>query len=1012
MKATGMTACLAAAAVCAALAAAADIVQFGIGRKTPTLDGTVLPGEYGAFVPYMYVIDGYMKPEDLPYSDRSPKSYFAWDDECIYFAMVSEGANLKASVTEHDGPVYNDDSVDFFVSHNGSKSPLHHFIFNSLGTVYDAKDDDRSWNAEGTRVATKAEGGKWTLEVAVPWRNFGFTPKTTLYAPHLNLCRTYRSGQGSSVKFIDMDENFSVGLAHGPFAARATQALAFLRERVAKVDFPELVPPRPGENARRQMVSLKEPGNPKEIVFWGLYPLMSHDPVTFRFVTTDIPTKTLLFCTENNFPMSEKYVIELDFRDIETDSKSVLRLAGDAAKARGAAQQSFSVASLPDGEYKLHYRIVAPDGSTAAEDFTYYGKYPENPPWKDCTDGAEDETPPPWTDPVFRRDSFTCWGRTVKFGGCGIVSSAVSAGRELLAAPVRLLVDGRAAKLRVVSVEPHKSFADYELAADAPAGLKVKARAEFDGYIWFDVARPAGTVSSLSVEIPIRRDEVTGFDDGHSVIEKLPLPPGTRGRWTFDPRETPFFWIGNGEVGMMGGTEDRRGWNLGDPRRGYTLDVDGESARVTINFVDSPSKSDRPTAVGFYMNPTPVRPKNVALERFNPSKMCRWTGQVAKFSDMKGPGQMRMDIVERFKKRQANGEKVFWYQGSAIAAPYSPLWAWFGKEWNFTGNPSTVYLEVDPKNREKRDRSGWIWGCLRDRSFFDYRMWSSSWFLNHPDFAVSNLYFDISFPKACRNGVHGCDNEYFFRGMREFHKRTYRQLKRKNPDGAMLGHVRFVRTPSDNFFDESWCGEAYEIQVAKQHNYYNLLSPEAMQIHYASRAADMVMAISCQIYRTYQVYCPAELKSYDPYAPDADRAIRHAAAYFKIHNLLITIRPEETFCGTQWWTAESYAHFLGPDRKFSAYYMQDCPVTVDTPERLFLHAISWHGGEAAIVLLNDTDGTVTKKVSVDTEKIGLRALRGREIFGRGEFSLASGSFDATLGPRESLFIRFQEGSGR
>ena len=180
MKTTGRKAGLAAAAICAAIAASADIVQFGIGRKTPTLDGKVSPDEYGAFVPYMYVIDGYMKPEDLPYSDRSPKSYFAWDDECIYFAMVSEGSNLKSSVTEHDGPVYNDDSVDFFVSHNGSKSPLHHFIFNSLGTVYDAKDDDRSWNAEGTRVATKAEGGKWTIEVAVPWRNFGFTPKIPL----------------------------------------------------------------------------------------------------------------------------------------------------------------------------------------------------------------------------------------------------------------------------------------------------------------------------------------------------------------------------------------------------------------------------------------------------------------------------------------------------------------------------------------------------------------------------------------------------------------------------------------------------------------------------------------------------------------------------------------------------------------------------------------------------------------------------------------------------------------
>jgi hypothetical protein len=279
--------------------------------------------------------------------------------------------------------------------------------------------------------------------------------------------------------------------------------------------------------------------------------------------------------------------------------------------------------------------------------------------------------------------------------------------------------------------------------------------------------------------------------------------------------------------------------------------------------------------------------------------------------------------------------------------------------------------------------------------------------LNHPDCAVSNLYFDISFPKSCRNGAHGCNNEYFFRGMREFHKRIYRQLKKKNPQGAMLGHVRFLRTPADNFFDESWCGEAYEIQVAKKHNYYGLLNPEAMQIHYASRAMDMVMAISCQIYRTYQVYCPKELPSYDPYAPDADRAIRHAAAYFKIHNLLITVRPEETFVGRQWWQAESHAHFLGEERKFSSYYLDGCPVSVDKPERLFLYSISWNGdGEASLVLLNDTDVPVTKRVSVDVAGIGLKALSGRDIFNGEKYSLDGGSFVVTLPPRESRYIKF------
>ena len=992
-----------------AVSASADTVQFGIGRKTPVLDGFVSRTEYGAYVPYSYECDSSLAAEDMPWSERSPECYFAWDDECFYAAMVSDGVRLKTLVSERDANVYTDDSVELYLSGNGRKTPLHQIIVNSRGVICDLRDGKREWNAAGVRVANGVKDGRWTVEIAVPWKDVGFTPASQLFAPHVNFCRNYHSGQSGSVRFIDLDENYCTTIGHGNYAQRDTQALVFLRDKVGEVEFPELKVPGEGENARRQIVSLREPGNPKELVFWGSYPLRSREPMVFRSVTTDIPKLELLFITENNLQKPGDYRIDLDFRDLKTDSESVLRLSGAAVRSKGLAEQRFDVSKLPEGEYRLHYEFSDPEGRKLAGGYTYYGRYPAHPVWENCAAGSEDTVPPPWPAPTFRADGFDCFGRNVRLGEKGLLASVVSSGRELLAAPVAVVVNGRPVSFRVKSFEPHVSFADYVLSADdGDVAVRAKLRAEFDGYMWIDLVRAAGDIRSLSVEIPLRREYVAGHDDGSDVIDKLPLPAGRVGEWTFDPVERPFFWTGDGATGMMGGTEDLHGWKLSDRRRGYVLSVDDRVAKMTINFVDSPTASDRPVAVGFYLNPTPVRPKNVALENFDPAKMCRWTGHVGTFCDMKMPGSVDEERIRRFERRQANGEKVFWYGGTAIASPYSPLWAWYGREWNFTGDPSTVYLEMDPKDRAKRDAGGWIWGCLRNKSFFDWRLWSHCWFLNDSGYAVSNLYFDISFPRSCRNARHGCaGNEYFFRGMREMHKRIYRELKKKNPDGAMLGHIRFVRTPADNFFDEGWCGEAYEIPVSKQHNYYGLLKPEAMQVHYASRANDMVVASSVQIYRTYQVYSPKLLPSYNPEAPESVRAILHCAAYFKIHNMLITVRPDEGIIGKAWWPAESCALFLGPDRRHSAYYLPECPVSVDVPDRLFLYGIWWNRGEAMLVVLNDTDETVAKRLTLDAGRLALAVRVGEDIFGRGSVTLdGTDSFEIRLGPRETRFLRF------
>jgi len=1046
-------------------------VEFSCAKATPTVDGIIGDTEYPSAFSWMFKIEPGVKEKNV-FADRQARVYFAWDADNLYVGMKSAGNGLVARATERDGKLWEDDSIEIYVN-SAPPNPVHQFIFNSIGALWDGRGVDTGWTSQGVVCRNVVKDGVWMFEAALPWRNFDIDVKdgNTFF---VNVCRTYVGGcasSGGELKWIDDTcRTYSSSMAHRNYGVRDSFAAFTFRGKGARFSIGETGPLTDGSIDMDVEVTAAEDGTFKTDfwaqgplppsfsqydrkaahagekltfrargafpqsgefilklidgggtqVFKGTAPFKKPIPVAYRWLKADPKRMELVLTTENALGKNKSAEIEFCARDSADESKTVWRAKIPAARVNGIAEQRVSIADLPPGEYKMQYRFTDGAGKSFTDDYAWFWKPGGEVPWTGCMAGSEDEVPLPWTAPVFREDGFACWGRTVGLGPGGLITSVVSQGRELLAAPVRLLVDGKPVSFSVKSVDRHVSYADYSLAADDGAvPIRVKIRAEFDGFIWFDIERGAGPVQSLAVELPMKRDFVTGFDDGHSVIEKLPLGRGVRGTWNVDPREYPFFWIGDGATGMMGGTEDQHGWKLKDKKSGYRVDVDGETAKVTIRFVDTPDRSDKPQNAGFYLNPTPVRPKNAALEQFDAAKMCRWTGNVADFCDMKRPGHMLEDRIERYQKRQRNGERVFWYGGSALVGAYSPLWAWYCDEWNFTGDPSTVYLEISPRERAKRDQSGWIWGCLRNKSFFDFKLWSASWFLNAPEYGVRDLYFDISFPKPCRNAGHGCkwtdgfgveNNDFFFRGMREFHKRVYRQLKRKNPEAAMMGHVRFVRTPSDNFFDESWCGEAYERNVALQHNYYGLLQPEAMQIHYASRANDMVMGISCQIYRTYQVYCPHLLASYDPYEPASDRAIRHAAAYFKIHNLLITVRPDEPIIGKQWWKAESCAQPCGKDRRFSAYCLTDCPVRIDRPDRLFLHAVYTGNGRAMLILLNDTDATVTKTVSADPKALGLRSAKGSDMFGHGEYSLETGSFTVELPPRESRFILFGGGA--
>ena len=640
----------------------------------------------------------------------------------------------------------------------------------------------------------------------------------------------------------------------------------------------------------------------------------------------------------------------------------------------------------------------------------------DTPPWEGTSLGSEDTVPPPWTAPVAANDSFVCWGREHALGGNGLVTSIRCTGEELLSAPVSVEMNGKPLSFSASIATQGVSFAEYDLVAsggDAP--VRVRLRAEFDGFLWFDLTwggEGSREIRSFKVRVPVRRALVDGFDRCCGTRDYEPLPAGKTGKWLYNPGSEPYFWLGSETRGLMGGIDSLRGWRRRARQGGYRLDVDDAASTLTMSFVDEPFTPIEPRTLGFYLEATPAKPKNLELAAMPAEKLERWCQTDAIF-DIKWPGCYKESRLEKFRALQHEGKRVFYYGSTTAVSPMSPLWDRFGAEWTLFSSPTSGIVKSRAKTDAGRRSGTWTRGCMNSRSFFEFKLYTANGFLNDPAFEVEDLYYDVAEPAQCRNKNHGCVwkddfgnvcRDHDMKSIREFHKRLVRLLKKKNPKGVLYGHSGPSRTPADMFFERAVMGENYAGAVGRKKSYYDILTPEAVRIKYASRSVDTVVDMLPQIVRGMQMHNPEAYKTYDTNAPESDRAIRHCAAYYKIFDLNIWCNAGKRRDGVQWKTADDAVTALGPDRRYRAYCHADAPLKSPDGDPRFLWAVFSGRGKGLLILLNDTDETVSRTLEGDLGAFGFPPGPGRDIFSGENLEFRGGRLVVALPPRESRFL--------
>jgi len=260
--------------------------------------------------------------------------------------------------------------------------------------------------------------------------------------------------------------------------------------------------------------------------------------------------------------------------------------------------------------------------------------------------GVSNKVLAPWTPLRVGETAARCWGREYAFGASPLPEKIRSAGRSLLAGPMRIAghssgreLDWRADGSEFTAATPAKATwhwrgtalrpvrqAQGRQAQDRPAStmkdhpeqgrgaagrvkLDCRAQIEFDGMIRVDVRIGAkGTkLDDLMLEIPIKAQyaRYIHYSDGTRVSDAR----GTGGdEWRWRSSFVPYVWLGDEERGLAWFAESDEGWQPGDAGAAITVDKAGSIATLQLHLLDQPVALERPLCLTFGLQATPVKP--------------------------------------------------------------------------------------------------------------------------------------------------------------------------------------------------------------------------------------------------------------------------------------------------------------------------------------------------------------------------------------------------------------------
>lgn len=662
------------------------LVRTGVMLKAPQIDGIINEKEWLGAVPFF----GFKRYKSEVLSFRQGVWRIGYTAKNLYFSCRSElppaGMKLKSKIAQDGKNIYKDDTVELLFY-----TPLNDYVFQlgfnpkgkmfstsykiSSGSVTHTKMQD--WKAQ-VRVASKMHDGVWDIEVAIPLAQLGFANgKLPLGKWGFQMARNYYNP--TEITSLTKTELFCYPQNMAEFifdSNMVSGGLKTLGKDYAKCKYDIELPVFNNTNKPQKIectVNITSAAAPRFLnqtveikphqshIFRLKYnePAASVGGYDFKAQITDVQSGKTLY--KRSFSWSQvpsvvwtqpqKHNTEFEFAHYPFYGKMKARYGNPQVKASAdVTKVIFSICDnsgkvvstsqaekkpygfyslwdigrLPDGKYTINAEFTLKNGKKELKKAEFEAKHFE---WENNKIGTERVIIPPFK-PLKVNDREIHALQTGYRLKNGFFDAVYAQGRNILAAPANLVIDGKKDYLKEKSFRFTEKSPDRVIAETLLEGRNVSVKSvseyDYDGMckttLYF-TPHAKWESNSMVLEIPLKENEASQMHGMQSIPHFHPsrfLKKGNGQIWNnLQERQNsriktpfwPYLWFGGQYRGIAWFAPSDKNWNL---KKGvYSTELVRQNGAVTlrVHLFNQKTVKDKPFEIVMGFMPSPVKPR-------------------------------------------------------------------------------------------------------------------------------------------------------------------------------------------------------------------------------------------------------------------------------------------------------------------------------------------------------------------------------------------------------------------
>ncbi len=664
---------------------------------------------------------------------------------------------------------------------------------------------------------------------------------------------------------------------------------------------------------------------------------------------------------------------------------------------------TFPIALSP-GEYQIQVEHLSEDGVVTG----LWAQGIRVPPAEDPLiqpyhSPDRDQLPPGgWTPVKAGNAGADIWGRHYGMADGLLFDSLSSQGKELLAFPDQLLLDGE--PLNPVSVPRLELLESSEMVAVYRKSLNYETfsvesliKLNFDGYAQISLKLLPGEkplrVKTLAWELPLHDARAKLLRDNQNLSRISGLIGDS---FEASLLRIPMLWLGDYQVGINFTAENLINWHFTELRH-VSFKRENGASRLRFLFISSPLTIGQPREYKFGLTVTPTKPLNRKILRQRASKDWQMWFVPWRYFNHLDPELIRMNPpwngMDYYHRTLSGFNELFHYSAYNFTGPFLPAWTWYEEEWRQIKAERTYGIWTGVGGAINNE-SAYCEGCINCESYRNYRLNNWYHFLSNPKNPMltegaRNIYFDAPWEESCHNEKHGCApwrdsigkmrSHVLIDRFREMAIDVYRMIKKLGADSKISYHAEWQRMmPYQTFADILTGGEGQEHEVAANGSYYDIFTPANFCATFSPYLWNTKTALIPQIERGLKLGSPQKARDFDITKPVWRTAILHYLGMCAVHDVDIWERNDLI---RTWWQAQDQIGW-NENTVFFPYWEENPAVKVTAPESDRIVASAYvNSGRMLLAVLNDTPEPATVKITLDLEKLQVSpGLTGKDAF--------------------------------